>query len=485
MTCRELCFARIFFNIGSDARWLPNSVETKKAGKVPGNGSGAAAEIVRRIRRRGRITFAEFMEVALFWPQGGYYMGPSPIGASGDYYTSPSVHPAFGALLAVQLLQMWHLLDRPQPFTVVEMGAGNGLLARDILSYSSHLVPEFQQSLRYVCLDIRDVAGLETALPSVQDEPSQQALKVSRIAAAVPASSFDADSLTTGPAGGQTLPYGIPLSGIRGCILSNELLDAFPVHQVRVQQGMLQEVYVALQDGRLVETLGEPSCPELADRLRSVAVELAEGQVAEINLGIDRWAGEIASALESGFVLTVDYGRTASQLYSAEERPDGTLTTYYHHTQTDDPFRHVGSQDITAQVDFTAVVQAGRAHGMSMLGYTRQSEFLRSLGLGDWQQRLGGLNLSQQQAQANRAGILDLARTGGLGDFKVLVQGKNVGKPKLWGFDPVPDQEGGLARTAGLPVPLLTGDHLPFLEGRYPRAEAEINLEKLWPPAPA
>ena len=128
---------------------------------------------------------------------------------------------------------------------------------------------------------------------------------------------------------------------------------------------------------------------------------MAEGQVAEINLGIDRWAGEIAAALESGFVLTVDYGKTATQLYSAEERPDGTLTTYYRHTQTDDPFRHVGSQDITAQVDFTAVVQAGRAHGLGLVGYTRQSDFLRSLGLGEWQRRLGGLNLSQQQTQAN------------------------------------------------------------------------------------
>ena len=453
----------------------------------PENGSGAAAEIERRIRRRGRITFAEFMEVALFWPQGGYYLGRSPIGASGDYYTSPSVHPAFGALLAVQLLQMWHLLGRPQPFTVVEMGAGNGLLACDILNYSSHLLPEFRRSLRYVCLDLRAVAGLETALPPIQNT-SENAPKVSRIAAAVPTAGVSADS----PTGSQGQVYGIPLSGVRGCILSNELLDAFPVHQLKVRRGMLQEVYVALQDRQLVETLGEPSCPELSGRLERVGVELVEGQVAEINLGIDRWAGEIASALESGFVLTVDYGKTATRLYSAEERPDGTLTTYYRHTQTDDPFRHVGSQDITAQVDFTAVVQAGRAHGMGLLGYTRQCEFLRSLGLGDWQRRVAGLSLSQQQIQANRAGILDLARIGGLGDFKVLVQGKNVGKPKLWGFNPASDQdpeghlaEGGLARPEGLPVPLLTRDHLPFLEGRYPRAEAEMNLEKLWPPGPA
>lgn len=458
--------------------------------QMPENGGGAAAEkeIRRRIEALGPITFAEFMEVALFWPEGGYYMGRSPVGASGDYYTSPSVHPAFGALLAVQLLQMWYLLDRPQPFTVLEMGAGNGLLARDILNYSAHLLPEFRRSLRYVCLDIRAVPGLETALPRIQNT-SQNAPKVSRIAAAVPTAGVSADS----PTSSRDPSYGIPLSGVRGCILSNELLDAFPVHQVKLRRGRLREVYVALRDRQLVETLGEPSCPELAGRLGSEGVELAEGQVAEINLGINCWAKEIASALESGFVLTVDYGKTATQLYSAEERPDGTLTTYYRHTQTDDPFQHVGSQDITAQVDFTAVVQAGRAHGLGLVGYTRQTEFLRNLGLGDWQRRLGGLSLSQQQAQANRAGILDLARVGGLGDFKVLVQGKNVGKPRLWGFEPAPDRdqgpeddlaEGDLARAEGLPVPLLTRDHLPFLEGRYPRTEAEISLEKLWPPGP-
>ena len=119
-------------------------------------------------------------------------------------------------------------------------------------------------------------------------------------------------------------------------------VGCLPIHQVKVRRGVLQEVYVALQDRQLVERLGEPSCTELSGRLERMGVELAEGQVAEINLGIDRWAEEVASALESGFVLTGDYGKTATRLYSAEERPDGTLTTYYRHTQTDDPFRHVG-----------------------------------------------------------------------------------------------------------------------------------------------
>ena len=124
------------------------------------------AEIRRRIAERGAITFAEFMELTLFWPGGGYYLADGPIGSTGDYYTSPHVHPAFGSLLAVQLFQMWQLLGRPDPFTVVEPGAGNGILCRDVAAYGLTLPQGFAGSLRYVCLDRRAARGMETYLPS-------------------------------------------------------------------------------------------------------------------------------------------------------------------------------------------------------------------------------------------------------------------------------------------------------------------------------
>ena len=113
------------------------------------------AEIRRRIAERGPITFAEFMELALYHPAGGYYTSGDPVGSGGDFYTSPTVHPAFGALLAVQLYQMWQLLGQPAPFTVVEPGAANGLLCRDILSAANGLPSGFADSLRYVCVDRR------------------------------------------------------------------------------------------------------------------------------------------------------------------------------------------------------------------------------------------------------------------------------------------------------------------------------------------
>lgn len=409
----------------------------------------AEGEIRRRIGQMGAITFAEFMEVALFWPQGGYYLGPERSGPSGDYYTSSMAHPAFGAVLAVQLYQMWSLLGHPDPFTVVELGAGNGSLCRDLVTYAHHLPPQFARALQYICLERRAAAGIERDLHSDVGAPH-----VNRLAAA-----------------------GIPLRGIRGCFLSNEFLDSFPVHRVTLCQGKLREVYVTLRGEELAETLGEYSTPALAARLAGLGIQLAEGQSAEINLGLDGWAEEVAAALEAGFVLTIDYGHSAAELYSSARRPRGTLTTFYRHVQTDAPLRRIGRQDITAQVDFTSVANAGRRVGLEVLGYTSQRGFLGNLGLGEWQQLLASLGLSPRQLQANRAGMLDLARPGGLGDFKVLAQGKGVGQPELWGFNSSAEAS---ALVAGLPVPLLAEHHLRLLEGRYPHMGLELELERSW-----
>tara|TARA_Y100000031_G_C8150645_1_gene352175 strand:+ start:65 stop:799 length:735 start_codon:yes stop_codon:yes gene_type:complete len=241
-------------------------------------------------------------------------------------------------------------------------------------------------------------------------------------------------------------------------------------------RGGLREVYVTLKDEELTPDLREPSTPELSARLEDLGIELTEGQTAEINLGLSGWAGEVADALETGFALTIDYGHPAEELYSPKRRRRGTLTTYYRHTQTDAPFKRIGRQDMTAQVDFTSVIESGRRAGLAPLGFTLQRRFLSNLGLGQLQRRLGPIGLAQRAVQANRAGMVDLARLGGLGDFKVLAQGKGVGQPALWGFQPGPE---AAALAGELPVPLLTAQHLSLLEGRY--SGAEFEFEGLWP----
>ena len=240
---------------------------------------GAEPEIRKRIRERGKITFAEFMDLALFWPRGGYYTQLDNIGPKGDFYTAPGAHPAFGALLCTQAFQMWRLMDQPDTFWLVEMGAGSGLLCHDLMGYSTHLPPEFRESLRYMCLDRVPSNGVENQLPT------ETGTKVNRLAA-----------------------QGIPLRGIKGCVLSNELVDSFPVHRVTVQGGELKEIYLTVKEGNLVEVLDSPSSYALEERLDSLGLSLPEGFSTEINLAMKPCMEEVSSALEQGFLLTIDYG---------------------------------------------------------------------------------------------------------------------------------------------------------------------------------
>ena len=404
----------------------------------------AEAEIRRRIAACGLMTFAEFMEVALYHPDGGYYASGEQVGGDGDFYTSPSAHPAFGALLAVQLFQMWNLLGRPAPFHVAEPGAGNGLLCRDILAAAAELSDGFADSLRYVCLDRRGEVGHERGLAGVTRVASK----------------------------------GLPLRGMVGCVLSNELLDAMPVHQITIEGGSLREVYVSLDGGKFAALTGEPSTPLLGQRLASLGVQLVEGQTAEVNLALDGWAQAAAQSLERGFVLTIDYGRPADELYSSADRFRGTLTAYHRHLQTDRPLERIGQQDISAQVDFTTLARAGAQAGLDFLDYTDQASFLHNLGLGRLEQQIPAGSL--RQAQASRAGMRELAKPGGLGDFKVMAQGKNVGKPDLWGFH---RSQHAVNLAAQSPPLSLTAQHLDLLAGRYPAAEFEYEMpwDALWP----
>ena len=405
--------------------------------------NNAEDEIRRRLSDKGRLTFAEFMEVALYHPGGGYYTSGERVGASGDYYTSPSVHPAFGALLAVQILQAWRLLGRPVPFTIVEAGAGNGLLCRDILSGASGLPAPFRESLSYLCIDRRTSAGLETG-----------SARASRICSS-----------------------GLPLRDVAGCVLSNELLDAMPVHQVTWQGGKLKELYVVSQGGELALRADEPSTPLLEQRLSALGVRLQEGQVADINLALERWMKGVAESLDRGLVLIIDYGRSAGDLYSPTERFRGTLTTFRKHLQTDRPLEHIGQQDMSAQVDFTAVARAAGDAGLDVLGYSSQAEFLHNLGVGRLLERTAAVPGSRG---SGLMAMRELIKPEGLGAFRVMAIGRNIGQPALWGFE---HSHEPAELVDQLPVPVPSPDHIDLLSGRYPwhQAEFEVPWDTLWP----
>ena len=356
-------------------------------------------EVVQRIRANGPLTFAEFHELALYWPGGGYYNGRPRIGREGDFYTAPIAHPAFGALVARQLGQMHRLLGRPRLFTVVEAGAGSGRLAVDVVSTLRKHDPELAEALRYVAVD-------RASSPALAD--------------------MGVESVTS---------TGIPVAGWTGCLLANELLDAMPVHRVVMRQGFLRELYVGVDaGGRLVWVEDALSTPALLHRLEELEVVLPEGYRTEVNLGLHPWFAEVGSALDRGYVLLIDYGHEALDLYNAARRL-GTLRCYYRHTLGADPLVHVGDQDISVHVDFTSARRAAEAAGLTHLGTVRQSDFLSHLGLRTWRSQLRSRrDLPRAIWWANLRGLDVIGSPQGMGGFWVLVLGKAAPREFLWGI---------------------------------------------------
>ena len=316
------------------------------------------AEIRARLEREGRMTFRDFMEMALYHPRHGYYRSPrEKMGRAGDYLTSPEVHPLFGHMVGRQLAEMWEVMGSPARFDLLEMGAGNGLLARDVLRWAQRLHPAFLKALTY------RIAETSPALVERQRH------------------TLEALGLPEGEVTWE--PGEAPAAGsVSGCILSNELVDSFPVHRVTVEGGKLLEVYVVWQENRFQEELGPLSTPALGAYFERLGLLPGEGCRAEVNLAALVWMRQVAAALARGFVLTFDYGHEARDLY-APWRRDGTLLCFYRHNPSPDPYVRVGKQDMTAHVDFTSLVEEGRRHVLEPLGITTQSRFLAALGIGE------------------------------------------------------------------------------------------------------
>ncbi len=360
------------------------------------------AFIRRRVRAANGITFAEYMAHCLYHPEYGYYMSPRErIGKQGDFFTSTSVHALFGGLIARQLVQMWELLGRGE-FTIAEQGAGEGHLCLDILNALAAEAPEFYNRLRYRLVEIGG--------PSRQRQRRLLAAHRDRI---------DWCDLAD-------------LADMEGCFLSNELIDAMPVHLVEKRAGALQEVYVVERNGRLTEELRAPSSPLIADHFARLGTGPVEGNRGEVNLEAVRWMRQVGTLLKRGFVLTIDYGYPAGELY-APFRRNGTLMCYHRHATSEDPYQRFGLQDITAHIDFTSLQQAGEQAGLQTLYFGEQYQFLMGLGFIEGLMELQARESDEKKAQALRMTLKNLILPdGGMGGlFKVLVQGRGVDEPRL------------------------------------------------------
>jgi SAM-dependent MidA family methyltransferase len=351
------------------------------------------------IRASGPMPFARFMELALYDPDGGYYRSASARpGRGGDFITAPELHPIFGETLAAAVVAIWRDLAEPGRFVIREHGAGDGALAVPLLDAAVAMEPRLGPALRYQPVDV-DPRRIET----VQ----------ARLATAGLASHVDGDLDRS--------------TGFDGVVIANEVLDALPVHRVRDREGRLREIAVDLgPDDAFVEVEIDPSTAALAQRLMADGVELVDGQTAEICLALDDWVAAAAAPLRRGVLLLIDYGFPAAELYDPVRRRDGTLRAYLRHQVNDDPYRHVGRQDLTAHVDVTAVERAAHAAGLTTLGITTQAEALVGLGI---EARLQAIQADPATTVETytlvRSALMRLLDPAAMGRFRVMAYGRD------------------------------------------------------------
>ena len=358
-------------------------------------------KIVEQIRKKGPISFEQFMSMALYDPDFGYYNTESrKIGREGDFYTSSYLHPVFGAVVGRQINEMWDLMGRPDNFSVVEMGAGAGYVCKDLLD--SLRRTDFFSSLQYIIIE---------RSPAMRD--NQQ-----KLLSEFPDKVKWASALND-------------CGSITGCIFSNELLDAFPVHLVRMEDS-LKEIYLDLDsENRFIEVTGDLSSDEIAHYFREFSIEIEKGYTTEVNLGIKDWLHEINEVLQRGFILTIDYGYPAWDYYS-EDRNRGTILCYHKHQINETPYMNIGEQDITAHVNYSAVKKWGEEIGIRTAGFCGQGVFMVSLGIDDDIKKI---------AEGSGDYLFEIARIKklilpqGMGEsHNVMVQYKGAEPPKLQGF---------------------------------------------------
>ena len=331
----------------------------------------------------GAIPFERFMELALYHPEHGYYRKPGRIGRQGDFLTSPTIHPMFGWAVAGWCRDIWERLGSPPEFAIVEPAAGEGALAKAILDWAEGRNDGFREAVRYVAIEpnnpgadprVEWVAGL--------DRPFEH-----------------------------------------GVVVTNELFDALPVRIYEVGGRGPVEVLVRWDGERFIEATGSVASIDDAPRAGRF----------EVNLRANPTMLAICSLVKSGAILVFDYGYPREELW-APWRTTGTLMCFYRHTAHEDPYVHVGEQDITTHVNFTDLESAAEEAGMTTFGPVPQSEFLYSLGLGAL---VESARSDMGEYFTRRRALEQLTDGAGLGRIRVLAATRGFeGAPE--GFEALP-----------------------------------------------
>lgn len=355
--------------------------------------------LIQRIRARGPITFAEYMDAALFDPDDGYYMTRASIGfgEGDDFFTSADLGPHFGRALSRIAIDVWVALGRPAAWDVVETGAGRGTVMWEVLGSLERERPDAARSARPAIVEVS---------PRLRE---QQASAL----------------------GGRELRFATSVRGltpINGLVFANEVLDAFPVQVlVRTPEGV-REVYVDEKDGELVEILKPASHADLRWR---VPEALPMGGRWEVSVAAEGWIAQVAAALGTGYLLIVDYGDDEAGLLG--RLGAGTVRGFSRHRLVEDPLQDPGRVDLTATVDLTAIRRAAEGAGLRVVGMTTQREMLIALGAREPVARASS-PIEQLREASRRSAIDVLLDPNGLGAFRALLFAKDAPTAGIRGF---------------------------------------------------
>jgi SAM-dependent MidA family methyltransferase len=336
----------------------------------------------------GWISFARYMELALYAPGLGYYAaGAAKFGAAGDFVTAPEISSLFGQALARQVAQV---LEASSP-QVLEFGAGTGKLAADVLNA------------------LGDACETYAILEPSPDLRERQAETLHRLAPA--------------HAGKVSWLEALPPT-FSGCMLANEVLDAMPVHLVQVGAEAIAERGVSLDAQGNFTYADRPAQGALLEAARVLPVEGYAGYLTEVNLAARAWTASLAASLTHGAALLIDYGFPAREYYHPQ-RHRGTLMAHYRHHAHADPFFLPGLNDLTAHVDFSAIADAAEGAGFDLLGYASQANFLIDCGIADLLARVPASDSARYLPLANQVGrLLSPAEMGEL--FKAMLIGRDL-----------------------------------------------------------
>jgi SAM-dependent MidA family methyltransferase len=369
---------------------------------------------IRNLLQYGDLTFRDFMELALYHPEFGYYArAENPIGKTGDYVTAPLLSPAFSFAIA-GLVREFLSRCEGEMSTIADIGAGDGSLIREIATYIEDARARF--------------VGVDRSLERVGESPSRRVVE-----------DFLGDSSTRRPVDFVRTIDEVPRDGCH-LLFSNELFDAFPFARLVQRDQHLHELWVTERDGAFDWSEHEAPLP-YEDYFAARGVELANGQFADVTLEWELFYEDLARFVKRGLIVTIDYGFAQEKLFHPRIRRFGTAASYSAQRVARDLLANPGEQDLTAHINFTDLQRAGERHGARTLFFDSLAKFLLTLGITDHElfrpvQDVGiesaeeGLELIQKREDARRLVLPD-----GIGeDLRVLVQAKGM-DDETWSFE--------------------------------------------------